>query len=158
MTKTLGDYFSDWESEIFGFGYGTGEEHTIPALRRLMELMPAATAYNYKELEVELGGAVAWFLINALGHADAIEYGSSPRYAWPTPKGQRLRAFILSKTNEELIELANRDEHYIHCHRDACNCGPSGYEKGRVCQNPFFLDNPKPAIPEVQLKSARSKR
>jgi hypothetical protein len=26
-------HFIDWETDVFGFGYGTGEPHTLPALR-----------------------------------------------------------------------------------------------------------------------------
>ncbi len=140
MTKTLDDYFTDWEGAAFGYGYGTGEEHTIPALRAFLRACPNEGNYDYQVMEKELGGAVAWLLINVLCHADMIEYGTSPRFGWLTTKGRRLRTFALERTADELIRLMGRDEDYHPCYQGACNCGPDGYEKGRVCQNPFWLE------------------
>lgn len=31
--RTLESYFADWESSAFGLGYGTGEPHTLAALK-----------------------------------------------------------------------------------------------------------------------------
>lgn len=144
MGKTLEEYFRDWEGDTFGFGYGSGEEHTIPALKSFLELCiepPLGHSYNYTKLEAALTPAVAWFLINALCKADIIEYGTSPRYAWLTGKGERLKEFVSKYTAEQLVEIAcNHDENYSHCYPDACNCGESGYEKGRICQNPFWIN------------------
>ena len=85
VEKSLDSHFADWECYVFGFGYGTGEGHVLAALKRFMELTPSEHAdmrcYDHKVLERELGPAVAWLLINVLGHADVIEYGSSSRYA-----------------------------------------------------------------------------
>ena len=143
IEKTLDHYFKDWESHVFGLGYGSGEEHVIPALRRFFELTPPDVrggTYDYRVLEKELGATVAWLLINILGRADILEYGTSPRYAWLTGKGERLHAYLASKSNEELVELVcSRDEDDIICSPDACNCGVNGYIKGRICPNPFFL-------------------
>ena len=142
--KSIEDSFRDWESDTFGFGYGSGEEHIIPALRRFLELCskdPYSHCYDHKELEQELTPAVAWLLINILfGYkVDMIEYGTSPRFAWLTKKGERLKEFMLSRSNEELIELAtSRAEDDNSCSRDACNCGPRGYVEGRKCPNPFW--------------------
>jgi hypothetical protein len=93
--KTTDDYFRDWESHFLGFGYGSGEEHVTPALKRFMELgQNDGGSYDHRELERELGPVVAWLLVNLLCHADAIEYGTSPRFGWLTPHGQRLREYI----------------------------------------------------------------
>lgn len=143
MTKSLDDCWSDWEAHVFGMGYGTGEAHTIPAIKSLFgavgrEDLPHA--YDYKVLERECGATVAWLLINTLINADIIEYGSSPRYGWLTEAGRRLKAFIDGKTTDELIELTCRDENYVHCYPTACNCGPNGYEEGRKCGNPFWTE------------------
>lgn len=140
MEKATTDYFADWEADTFGFGYGTGEEHTIPALQSLLCACPDKGNYDYKTLETELSPPVAWLLINALCRADIIEYGTSPRYGWLTGKGRRLREHMLSWSPDELIRQTARDENYTHCDPNACNCGPGGYEEGRVCQNPFWLD------------------
>lgn len=140
MAKTTEDYFSDWEAHVFGFGYGTGEPHTIGALKSFLDAIPGKGTYAYCDLESKLGQVVVWLLINTLCHADLIEYGTSPRYGWLTTKGARLKEFVGSRSAEELEAMTDRDEHYDHCYPDACNCGPGGYEKGRVCQNPFWLD------------------
>lgn len=134
MTKTIDDYFRDWESEVFGYGYGTGEVHIVTALRRFLEHCtegPYKRSYDYSVLEQELGATVAWLLINTLCHVNIVEYGTSPRYAWLTEQGTRLRDYMLSKTVAELTKLAPSD--YIHCGSDYCNCDDT-----RLCSNPFF--------------------
>jgi len=137
--KTLDDYFTDWESHVFGFGYGTGEQFTLQALRRFFDSFNEdQRTYNYETLEKNLTATVAWLLINILCKVDILEYGTSARYGWLTAKGERLAAFVKSKPLEELWGLTSKDENYIHCYPDACNCGPNGYEKDRVCQNPFW--------------------
>jgi hypothetical protein len=136
--KTLADNFTDWESHVFGFGYGTGEQHTIPALHRFLCAIPESGSYDYRQLEETCGPVVAWLLINTFGRHDLIDYGTSPRRAWLTEQGRALRAFVVARTAEELIALTYRDEDYVECSPDACNCGPNGYEKGRVCLNPFW--------------------
>lgn len=150
-TASLDEYFADWESHVFGFGYGTGEDYVLGALRRFMELCPAedadSRAYDHEELARELSPAVAWLLINVMGHADIIEYGTSPRYAWLTPCGYRLRQFVLAHTLDELIEMIDRGE---GCSPTSCNHGPQGYEKGRVCQNPFWLESAAFVSPRTQ--------
>ncbi len=145
MTKSIEDNFSDWEADVFGFGYGTGEPHTVPALRKFFELcVPNAEgtsrSYDYRQLETELTPPVAWMLINTLCHADIIEYGTSPRFGWLTGRGDRLCAFVLSKTEDELVLLTCRDSDYGPCYPDACNCGPDGYQAGVKCDNPFWSD------------------
>lgn len=136
--KTMPQYFHDWECSAFGFGYGSGEEHTVPALRKFLELCSdgdAQHSYDYRNLELVLTPVVAWLLINKLcnHHIDMIEYGTSPRFAWLNPKGERLKAFMLSHTAEELVEMTNRpDDDYVECYPDHCNCDE---EK---CHNPFW--------------------
>jgi hypothetical protein len=73
---------------------------------------------------------VAWLLINHLCQLDIIEYGTSSRFGWLTAEGESLKAFVASKTADELAEIAcNHDD---VCYPDACNCGPNGYENGRI--------------------------
>lgn len=136
--KSLDDYFADWEAYAFGFGYGSGEEHTIPAVKRFFELCPADKAYDYLELENGLGATVAWLLINRLAGLDILEYGSSPRFAWLTPQGKALKSFVDEHSADDLIKLTERDQNYVGCYPDACNCGPNGYDEKRICQNPFW--------------------
>lgn len=131
--KTLDDYFTDWEAHVFGYGYGSGEEHVIPALKRFFVLCPANSGYDYQTLEVKLTPAVAWLLINVLAHADLLEYGTSPRYAWLTERGRALKQYLDSKSAEELQAILARD-YDRHCYPDHCNCddGP--------CHNPFWRE------------------
>ena len=137
--KTLEAYFTDWEADTFGYGYGTGEPHILPLLKRFFELNEAGR-YDYRVLEQQLSPPIAWLLINILCKADILEYGSSPRFPWLTGKGRRLQAFLGGKTPEELINLTGRDDDTIVCYPDACNCGPHGYEEGARCANPFWRD------------------
>lgn len=140
ITKSLEDNFTDWEAHVFGYGYGTGETHTLRALTEFLRRCPEDGGYDYKDLEAELSPTVAWLLINTLCHADILEYGTSPRFAWLTAKGRQLKGFVTSKTVDQLYDLTSRDENYIHCYPDACNCGPNGHEQGRICQNPFWQE------------------
>jgi len=100
-------WFRQWECEAFGYGYGVGENHIIPALRQFLSVIPSKREgpYVYTELEEACGGTVAWLLINALCAVDAIEYGTSPRTGWLTVEGHALRDYVLGKTAEELLEI-----------------------------------------------------
>lgn len=141
--KTLEEHFRDWESNFIGYGYGSGEPYTIPALRTFLALCNEGAyghSYDFEKLESALGGATAWLLISILAKADILEYGTSPRFAWLTEKGERLKEFVLSRSDDELLSIVCDHDDYIPCYPDSCNCGPKGYEKGRVCQNPFWLD------------------
>jgi hypothetical protein len=142
MTKTIEESFVDWESSAFGLGYGTGDEHVLRALKSFFAAFgneDRPNSYDYRKLEAAVTPAVAWLLINRLCQTDIIEYGTSPRFAWLTPEGEALKAFIDSRSVEELEGIVcNTTEDSNICYPDACNCGPNGYEKGRVCQNPFW--------------------
>ena len=137
-TKSPEDYFRDWESHVFGHGYGSGDPHIIGALHRFFEAVPPDGLYDYVVLEAALGATVAWLLIDKLIRADAIEYGTSPRYAWLTKDGEALRAFITERTSQDLLEIVCAD-YDRHCMPDACNCGPTGYVVNQRCANPFWL-------------------
>lgn len=133
--KTNNDYFTDWESHVFGYGYGTGE---LPILTLLADFLHAHDRdYSYRQLEALYTPVVAWLLINTLCHADIIEYGTSPRFGWLTKKGERLREYVISKTIDELEELTCRDQNYIACHPDRCNC--DGPLADCTTQNPFWI-------------------
>lgn len=150
MTKTLDQHFSDWETEAFGFGYGTGEEHTLPALKTFFGCIGThpdrPRGYDYRDLEAALGGPTAWLLINALCKEDIIEYGTSPRGGWLTPEGEALKAFVDSKSAAELVELCTtRGPDHHSCMSDACNCDPNKSTiMGRVCPNPFWPNRVPP--------------
>lgn len=131
--KTLEDHFHDWESCVFGYGYGTGEHHTLPALHKFFSEFHEGS-YDYARLTEALGPVVTWLLINALCKADILEYGTSARYGWLTnDHGRELAHFILRHTPEELYEICcSKTEEYSPCYPDHCNCedGP--------CKNPFW--------------------
>src|SRR5262245_65375641 len=139
--KTLDDYFRDWEGEAFGYGYGTGEEHTLAALKQFFGLLEDGRSYHYRDLEAVMTPTVAWLMINALCKDGVVEYGTSPRNAWLDARGVRLKTYVDGKSLDELREIIHYDhDSYAHCYKDACNCGPDGYDKARVCPNPFWRD------------------
>ena len=139
MGKTIEQNFADWECDVFGFGYGSGEQHTTAALKTFFSAVPLEGCYDYKSLEEALTPTVAWLLINTLCHQDVIEYGTSPRFGWLTQEGKSLKTFVDSKTLEELLAICsfNDEDASNVCYPNACNCGP-GYVEGAVCQNPFW--------------------
>lgn len=131
-------HFIDWEASVFGFGYGSGEPHTLAALKSFLELCArrdgpnGVFAYDYQQMEGSLGHTVAWLMINILAHADVIEYGSSPRYGWLTQQGEMLKEFISERTVDQLYDLTSVDhENYVHCAPEYCNCDTP-------CANPLF--------------------
>ena len=124
-------HFRDWEKYYFGYGYGTGEDFILPALRRFFEMLEDSNShYNHQDMEKEFSGFGAWMLINFLAHCELIEYGTSPRFGWLTQKGKILRDYVLSKTPDELIEAADIKENYT-CFPDRCQCE-------RPCNNPLW--------------------
>ena len=132
-------HFADWHADVFGYGYGSGEEFWIPALHRLFcELMdepsPSPSVHNYsihERLEPEFGGLAAWLLINTLCAAGIFEYGTSPRYGWTTAEGEMLGEYIATHSVHELLEVLGSFERDDHCRRGWCdetgtnkNCNP----------------------------------
>lgn len=128
-TTITDKHFADWESWAFGYGYGTGEPHTLGALRDFLAAFESS--YDYERLENTLGERVAWLLINTLCHADILEYGTSPRYGWLTERGRVLREFVAGKSLDELYAMTCRDESAVVCSPDYCNCEAP-------CKNPLF--------------------
>jgi hypothetical protein len=156
--KTLEQYFLDWERDVFGYGYGTGERHVLPALKTFFDTIESNTScgysYDYKKLEFTLGGAVTWLLISTLCHDDVITYGSSPRFAWLTPHGVALANFVRSKSVMELFEVISEEPNDgSRCGKTFCNCGPNGYLKYAKCPNPFWHPTMSrgPDAPDVQM-------
>lgn len=144
--KTLDQHFTDWESHVFGLGYGTGEQYIIPALKHFMDAIGRLkdglpNAYLHDNLESAVGNTTAWLLITILVKYDIIEYGTSPRCGWLTKEGEALRAYLDTKTCEHLLDLTGKsiDDHTF-CQPDFCNCGPSGYSKIKICHNPFWKE------------------
>lgn len=145
MSKTIEESFIDWESHVFGYGYGTGEQHVLPALKSFFGAFgqgphDSPRGYGYREIEAAVGATVAWLLLNTLCHAGVLDYGTSPRHGWLTEPGEALRSFMATRSVEQLLEIIHsRTQDSIVCYPDACNCGPNGYEKGRKCPNPFWV-------------------
>lgn len=140
MTEKIDKYFRDWVSEVFPYGYGSGEPCIVPAVRRFFELCThnGTDSYDYRVLEEALTPTTTWLLIGALCGANIVEYGTSPRFAWLTPKGKKLKEYMLSKTDDELVEIACEwDEALPGCSKEYCNCGETSV-MGAVCPNPFW--------------------
>ena len=135
--KTVERYFTDWEAHTFGYGYGSGDEHVFQALHNFFCSIPLDGRYDYQALELGCTPQVAWLLINVLCHADAIEYGTSPRFGWLTESGKALAEFIRGRSVDQLIEATDHDENYTHCFPDYCNC-VEGKSAGCSALNPFW--------------------
>lgn len=120
--KTIEQHFADWESNAFGYGYGSGEEHVLGVLKSFLAALPATGSYDYEVLESAVSAPVAWLLINALAHDDHIEYGGSPRYGWLTPSGKALAEFISGRTLEQVVGATDQGDDYVHCYPEHCNC------------------------------------
>ncbi len=142
VERTLEEHFVDWESYVFGFGYGSGEPHVLPALRMFLDKcrLDDTSAYDHTEIERELGGTVTWLLINALGCVNIIEYGTSPRYGWLTKEGIALRDFMTSRSADDLVTLVCASDDPALCTPTFCNCGPAGYSNTKLCHSPFWKE------------------
>lgn len=145
--KTPDQSFSDWEGYVFGAGYGTGEQYTVAALRTFLGAMQpndhGGVSYRYADLEAALTPTVAWLLINTMVGANIIDYGTSPRFAWLSPEGVRLREYMLGKTVDELLDALGQwdagNHDYIACYPDHCNCvSTPDAERADGCVNPFW--------------------
>lgn len=129
-------HFRDWESHVFGYGYGTGERYVIGALRTFLgacrtDGKPGTPPrYDYRELETALTPATAWLLINALIRVDVAEYGVSPRYGWLTASGEALRGYMLARTTDQLLEVLDED--------DPARCFPYSCRCSSPCNNPLW--------------------
>lgn len=138
--KTIEQHFIDWESHVFGYGYGSGEEHTIPLIKAFLECCKTDKngIYDYRELEATIGAPQTWLMINALCHANIIEYGSSPRFGFLSNHGSSLKKFTDAQDPFDLVSYVTEvDEDYIRCMPSYCNCdGVVDREAG--CANPFW--------------------
>lgn len=130
--------FRDWQREAFGFGYGSDEQHILPALKKMMELIPDRGPYDCSWIETEMGSEVAWLLLSVLCRMEIIEYGTnpkvgtSPRCGWLTSKGAALQDYLTAKTADQLYQAAMAEYDY-DCGMDFCNC--EGGVRGERCKN-----------------------
>lgn len=132
--KTIDQNFADWESSAFGYGYGSGEEHTLPALKMFFSLISSEGRYDYRDLEKAMNPAVVWLLINILCREDMIEYGTSPRFGWLTKEGEELWEYLRQRTNGQLYDAVGQTDEYVHCYKDHCNCAKGDCRR----TNPFW--------------------
>ncbi len=136
MEKLTDKYFKDWEAVVFGFGYGTGEKHTLNTLKDFFSLLDQG-CYDFKVLEEKLSPSITWLLINILCHADIIEYGSSPRFGWlNNGKGNLLRDYLKRNSVDKLYEICMKEDEHSYCTESYCNCGDGQINK--KCSNPLF--------------------
>jgi len=138
--KSENEYFIDWVSETFGYGYGSGEIHTLKALKDLFSVIKD-DKYDYEMLEKVLGAQVTWLLLQILHSSPGFfEYGTSTRYAWLGSGGKAVQNFVRDKTVDELydISVASVGDNHIHCGLSYCNCNPPKSYTKRCVDNPFF--------------------
>lgn len=123
-------WFREWESTVFGSGYGTGEMPILAVLEGFMWLTKDRS-YDHLQLEHTLGKSVTWLLINSLSKANMIEWGTSSRYGWLTPSGEYLKKYMATKNLDQLYEiLMDRDEFPCMCDgeiKDHPECGKNPF-------------------------------
>jgi hypothetical protein len=111
--KTLAQHFKAWEADVFGFGYGTGEMHTLCELQKFFAVCETneheGYTYDYRKMEDAMTPANFWLMLNILCHADIIEYGTSPRFGWLTDEGIALLKFVMTHNINELYEIVMGD-------------------------------------------------
>lgn len=131
--KLTDKHFVDWEGDVFGYGYGSGERPILGIMVKFFYALENGRSYDYRTMYSILGIEQFWFLINALCNAGIIDYGTSPRWGWLTEKGEMLRDYIMTKTLDELCMLVCADINWQFppCYRDHCNCETP-------CNNPLF--------------------
>ena len=119
--------FRDWESRVFGAGYGSGELPILKAIKTFFASLEDGRSYDYRKLEKELGDTVTWLLINAFDKGNVTEWGTSSRFGWLTSCGENVRDFIKGKTPQELYEIVmSYDETLCMCDGEIKNhedCG-----------------------------------
>ena len=124
-------WFIEWEQEVFGFGYGTGEEHTLKSIKKFFEYLND-NSYSYEILEEKLGQEVTWLLINIFGHNNIIEYGTSARFGWLTSNGEMVRDYFKDKSINELYKILMSDIETV------CKCNGEIKEHKECGKNPFL--------------------
>jgi len=102
--------FRDWETRVFGAGYGSGELPILKAVKVFFDLLEGKRNYSYEVLEEKLGDTVTWLLINAFDKGNVVEWGGSARFGWLTSSGEYVRDFIKNKTPEELYDIVMTDD------------------------------------------------
>lgn len=103
--------FCEWETKVFGYGYGTGEEHIFTAFKDFVETLEygETIGYDYRKIEEKLGQQVTWLLLTILLHHGFLEYGTSSRFGWVTTKGKEVIEFVKNKSVAELCDI--KDEY-----------------------------------------------
>lgn len=105
--------FREWETRVFGAGYGSGELPILKAVKVFFANLEDNRNYDHENLEKNLGDTATWLLINAFDRGGVIEWGTSARYGWLTSCGEYVRDFIKGKTPEELYEIVMKDDNSI---------------------------------------------
>ena len=141
-SKELRNYFYDWYADVFGFGYGTGDEYYCRDLLGFFMALglkdaPSIYSYNHGVLEDRLGKQGAWYIINQLCKSGVIEYGTSPRNGWLTSRGKLMNQVIGEFNHDTLYEFVmSHDDDYCLCMPDYCNHTDSADKGCRL--NPFW--------------------
>ena len=115
--------FKQWESRVFGSGYGSGELPILKAVKVFFNSLEDRS-HDFEKLEKELGDTITWLLINAFDKGNVIEWGTSARFGWLTSCGEYVRDYIKNKTPEELYEIVMEDDETI------CECDGEMKDKG----------------------------
>lgn len=83
--------------------YGDLDEYFDGFLKRVFSIELKDWGFSRVEMSPDFSVAY-WLLISELNALDLVEYGTSPRGAWFTERGERFKRIILE--NDEAIEKA----------------------------------------------------
>ena len=149
MSKSLELQFKEWFYSNFGYGYGSGEEPVLRAIRAFFGACfydnddvkeEGYPRYQYTTLEELLGQPLAWVLINKFCDDDIINYGSSSRYGWIENRGIRLKKFLEERSISELLVILFKDNERELCTEQYCYCDDNiDYVDGK-CKNNVFMN------------------
>ena len=94
MEKEDLEFLTEILNESAWFLYGDLDEYFDGFLRRVFA--KDLRDWGFSDVELEPTFAVAyWLLISELVRLDLVEYGTSPRGAWLTEKGERFKSLVM---------------------------------------------------------------
>lgn len=134
--------FRDWESRVFGVGYGNGELPILKVVKKIFDLLEKEICgtYDYRVLEENFGETVTWLLITTLAKGNVIEWSTSTRFGWLTSCGEHVRDFIKDKTVEELCEIVESDEIICVCDGTIKDGGHENCGKNPMVNEKYALE------------------
>lgn len=102
--------FQSLYSEQLGWGNYGSEQALCVSLKDFLDSIPLDCGYDHELLATKVGAAFAWSLIYQFVALGWINYGTSPRYGWLEGDGVWLKAFVATRSADDLYAIAYGDE------------------------------------------------